>query len=130
MKKSKSKNRKRAAAVAGAAPCSASFVDFNINDYVQVKLTPYGRACLQKNYNELNAAYGGRLPFKHSPPTEDKDGWSRWQAWSLMADLGKHIAMGMNPPFETTIRVEVKTPNYDYTAHDTRARVLVKTRSK
>jgi len=28
-----------------------------------------------------------------------------------MADLGKHISMGLNPPFETTIRVEVKMPN-------------------
>ena len=93
------------------ATCSASFVAFNINDYVQVKLTAYGRKCLRDNYDKLNAAYGGQLPFKHSPPTEDKDGWSRWQMWSLMADLGEYISMGMNPPFETTIRVEVKTPN-------------------
>ena len=111
MKTPKRKRKQKARAGFAALGGSASPVEFNINDHVMVKLTPYGRACLKKNYDELNAAYGGRLPFKHSPPTEDKDGWSRWQAWSLMADLGKHISMGMNPPFETTIRVEVKTPN-------------------
>ena len=105
MKTPKLKRKQKARAGFAALGGSASSVEFNINDYVMVKLTPYGRACLQKNYDELSAAYGGRLPFKHSPPTEDKDGWSRWQAWSLMADLGKHISMGMNPPFETTIKV-------------------------
>jgi len=31
-----------------------------------------------------------------------------------MQDLGPHISMGKNPPFETTIRVEVERPNSDY----------------
>ena len=103
-------NESEMAGFAGAQ-CSASFVAFNINDYVQVKLTDYGRQCLREHYDKRNAAYGGKLSFKHTPPQEDKDGWSRWQAWSLMKDLGPHISMGMNPPFETTIRVEVQRPN-------------------
>lgn len=90
---------------------SASFVTFNVNDYVQVRLTDRGRVCLRENYDKLNAAYGGKLPFNHTPPKEDKDGWSRWQAWSLMQDLGPHISMGMKPPFEMTIRVEVERLN-------------------
>jgi hypothetical protein len=105
-----SKKRKAKAGLA-AASGSASFVTFNINDYVQVRLTDRGRACLRENYDKLNAAYGGKLTFKHTPPKEDKDGWSRWQAWSLMQDLGPHISMGMNPPFEPTIRVEVERLN-------------------
>ena len=110
MKKKKTQSARRKARSAPPHG-SASFVTFNINDYVQVRLTDRGRACLRENYDKLNAAYGGKLTFKHTPPKEDKDGWSRWQAWSLMQDLGPHISMGMNPPFETTIRVEVERLN-------------------
>jgi hypothetical protein len=102
--KAKSKSPRR------RTPHTASFVEFNVNDYVQVKLTDRGRACLRENYDKLNAAYAGKLSYLLTPPKEDKDGWSRWQAWSLMKDLGPHISMGMQPPFETTIRVEVPTP--------------------
>ena len=115
MKKKKTQSARRKARSARPHG-SASFVTFNINDYVQVRLTDRGRACLRENYDKLNAAYGGKLHFNHTPPKEDKDGWSRWQAWSLMQDLGPHISMGMNPPFETTIRVEVERLNGKLTA--------------
>lgn len=87
-------------------PIVRPFIEFNVNNHVLVKLTDHGRACLRKNYDDLNAACGGKLGFKFALPKEDKDGWSRWQAWSLMSDLGPHISIGMNPPFETTIRIE------------------------
>lgn len=90
-----------------AAPGSASFVDFNVNDYVEVKLTDYGRQALRANYDKLGASCGGKLAFEFKLPQEDKEGWSRWQMWSLMQDLGPHI--GMNPPFETTIRIQRPT---------------------
>lgn len=81
------------------------FVTFNINDYVQVRLTEHGRACLRKQYYELAVAYKGNPPFAYSPPKE-VDGWSRWQAWELMRDLGPHFSHGGDVPFETTIRIE------------------------
>lgn len=73
-----------------------------------VKLTDYGRQCLRKNYDELQVAYKGKLPFSYTPPQEDKDGWSKWQCWELMERFGKHISLGRELPFETTIRVLVE----------------------
>lgn len=105
MKTPKRKRKQKARAGFAALGGSASPVAFNINDYVMVKLTDYGRQCLRKNYDDLKAYYGGKLGFDYTPPKEDKDGWSKWQAWSLMADLGKHILMGFDPPFKTTIKV-------------------------
>lgn len=36
---------------------------------------------------------------------EDAGGWSDWQLWSFMAELGPHITMGSLPPFDTTIEI-------------------------
>ena len=77
---------------------------FNINDQVQVQLTDYGRACLRKNYEELVARWGGPAPFKFRLPEEDSEGWSKWQLWRLMEELGPHI--GMELPFKVRIRLE------------------------
>lgn len=40
------------------------------------------------------------------PPVEDSDGWSSWQLWNLMQELGPHIYIGCEIPFETTIEFE------------------------
>lgn len=104
--KTQKRNSRNAQARSSLARGSTSFVVFNINDYVQVKLTERGKKCLRENYDKLAASYGGKLPFKFKLPTPDKDGWTRWQAWSLMQDLGQHVCMSAEPPFETTIRVE------------------------
>jgi hypothetical protein len=50
---------------------------FNINDRVKVKLTLYGRSKLFEN----------EFYFL---PEEDEDGWSEWQLWVLMEQLGKY----------------------------------------
>jgi hypothetical protein len=75
-------------------PVVRHFVEFNVNDHVQVKLTDEGRGVLR----------GARWPF-----TEDADGWARFQMWELMQLLGPHIYMGFSLLFETTVRIE--TPN-------------------
>ena len=100
-------NTSRCALAAG----SAGFAEFNINNYVQVRLTDCGRKRLRENYDALAAKFGGRLPFAFRLPTEDKDGWSRWQAWDLINQLGEHTGIRFTPPFETTIRIEGLRPN-------------------
>ena len=78
---------------------------FNINDNVRVKLTELGRQALITNHNEIY----GSLPVDAIPPVpdvkEDEDGWSEWQLWHLMQELGKHIEFGSNPPFESEIEI-------------------------
>ena len=84
-------------------------VPFNVNEYVRVKLTERGKKCLRENYDKLAQAWGGKLTFQFRLPEEDADGWSRWQMWSLMQDLGPHISIGSEPPFETSIEVLANT---------------------
>lgn len=76
---------------------------FNINNSVRVKLTEYGRECLRKNHNQLFE--GSTVRPEYSPPKEDADGWSEWQLWCLMSEIGPHISLGFNPPFETEIEI-------------------------
>lgn len=78
---------------------------FNINNYVWVKLTAHGKRLLLEQY-EREMTESPYLRGKLNLPEEDADGWSRWQLWGLMSDLGKHCVMGFEPPFETTIRIE------------------------
>lgn len=85
-----------------------SFIEFNINDYVYVRLTDFGRACLQRNHDELVALAGGHDPFLFKLPKEDNDGWSKWQMWHLMGELGQYTGMGSRNPFEMTIRIPTK----------------------
>jgi len=77
------------------------FMNFNINNYVYVKLTDFGRKLLQREHLEL------RIPFPFKLPEEDQNGWSRWQMHDLMNKLGKHCWNGCQIPFETIIRIEM-----------------------
>lgn len=84
-----------------------TYIDFNINDYVMVRLTDYGRALHRERFDELKAAFP-RMTLEYQPKEEDEDGWSKWQAWDLIQSFGPNINMGGNLPFETTIRIITK----------------------
>ena len=81
-------------------------IDFNLNNHVRVKLTDIGREELKRQWKELNKSANGMLGL-YKPIEEDEDGWSRWQAWCLMKDLGHLLNCGMHQPFETTIQIEI-----------------------
>jgi hypothetical protein len=83
-------------------------VEFNLNGYVQVKLTDHGRRIHREWHDELDKFARGHIGI-YTPP-EEKDGWSRWQAWELMSIFGDHCYNGCKTPFETTIRIETNTP--------------------
>ena len=79
-------------------------VKFNINNYVRVKLTPYGLSILEQQHNELAAKFPKIREFM---PPKMVDGWCRFQLWSLMQTFGPSISIGMNNvPFETEIEIE------------------------
>lgn len=108
MKTSKKTPRKRTAqrrcAVVAGSPLQA--IRFNINEYVRVKLTPHGMAIHRATHDALNAQFPN-ANLEYRAPEEDAEGWSKWQAWSLMQAFGPHIYMGGKSPFETTIEVLV-----------------------
>jgi hypothetical protein len=87
-------------------PIQGGFVkQFNINGYVHVKLTDYGR----KIHKERDDEFRKRFPMCRTiyiPPEEEKDGWSKWQMWDLMETFGEHCGLCKELPFDTTIRFE------------------------
>ena len=71
----------------------------NINENVWVKLTDEGRHWHREAMTE-------RYPMiRYTAPTEDAEGWSKWQLWCLMHDFGNRMYMGPLPPFGTEIRL-------------------------
>ena len=80
-------------------------MQFNINHKVRVKLTDMGRLALMQQHAEF--WYGISQAPPYAPPKEDAEGWSEWQLWCLMQDLGHLCGMGCSPPFETVIELVV-----------------------
>lgn len=83
-------------------------IKFNINDYVYVQLTSYGREVLEKEfYSFWTYIYGkDNIPFSYIEPMEDENGWSKFQLWDLMSKLGDKIHMGSELLFKTEILFE------------------------
>ena len=81
---------------------------FNVNHTVRVQLTDEGRQLLREGHQRLWADWP-KPPYEYSEPKEDADGWSEWQLWSLMHDLGPHCVMGNPAPFKTTIEFRPPT---------------------
>lgn len=87
-------------------------VKFNINNYVQIRLTEAGRDILYKQHLQLqkyiqqkNLNYA-TVPFKIN---EDSQGWSRWQFHTLISKFGAAISLSQQPPFELEIKLEIHT---------------------
>lgn len=81
-------------------------IEFNLNRYVMVKLTPAGLNFLKFKHNELKKVFPVLGDF--TPPEIDSEGWSKFQLWVLMKNFGEIITMGRAAPFETTIKIITK----------------------
>lgn len=65
-------------------------IEFNINNYVRVKLTPAGRQ-----------VYETAIRTRYAVPMEkDRDGYYKFQMWELMRIFGPTMHHGMQIPFE------------------------------
>lgn len=78
-------------------------IAFNVNQYVLVKLTEFGKVQLCKDHYEFWIATGRSNIPEFKLPKEDSHGYSKWQLWSLMEHLGKYCHLGNKLPFETDI---------------------------
>ena len=82
---------------------------FNINNYVKVKLTDYGRKAHRQWHDNLHShVTKEKRDLWYLAPEEDADGWSRWQMWYLMQRVGWACGMGGPIPFETQIEIETE----------------------
>ena len=79
----------------------------DMNDEVRVKLTDYGRKMLKEYDEDLWSTVGHPNPPEYEPPREDEHGYSTWQMWKLMSELGPYLSMGFQNLFEPTVRLKV-----------------------
>lgn len=77
-------------------------VAVNLNDWVRVRLTDYGREVIR----EQNREWTKKTGHEFTGPEEDDDGWTRWQLWSLIERFAGHVTMGGVMPYETGIKIE------------------------
>ncbi len=76
--------------------------EFNVNEYVMVKLTDVGIAELKRQHEDLVEMFPKAGKFE--PPKVDDEGFSKWQLHDLMNRFGHLMTLGGMVPFETTIR--------------------------
>jgi len=77
--------------------------EFNINEYVWVKLTEHGHEILRKEAEKYRQ-YSWFKPY--TPAPTDEDGFTKFQAWHLMQQFGPHISLGFDPPFSPAIKIQ------------------------
>ncbi len=68
-------------------------LSINLNEWIKVKLTDLGKEIYYHRYDKLNKTYG-REVLKPSLPSEDEDGYTRFQLWKFIQLYGAHIGMG------------------------------------
>lgn len=79
-------------------------VDFNINEKVRVKLTPYGSSVYGSYIESID--YAGQedlLGYAHEKAKPDANGYNQFQMWQLMAIFGEHMYNGAENVFEKNI---------------------------
>lgn len=72
----------------------------NINEYVKVKLTDYGKEIFYHQYDNLNNKAFGKEIIKPSYPAVDSDGYTSFQLWYFMNLYGRYIDMGVQNVIE------------------------------
>lgn len=82
-------------------------VQFNINDYVSVRLTEAGKKLHRQQYEQLSADYPKLQSYQE--PKTDAMGYSQWQFWYLMQTFGPYISMGSESPIETVAYLHLPT---------------------
>ena len=85
------------------------YQDFNINDYVKVKLTQKGKYLYSHQYDEMNKRIlkSGGTPLTPIELQYDSDGYTEFQLWHLMSIFGEYLFNGCDVPFETTIKFKI-----------------------
>ena len=67
----------------------------NLNDFVKVKLTDYGKEIYYHKDDDFNEwrRQRGLKPFEPHFPKEDADGKSKFQLWDFMEIYGQYMGM-------------------------------------
>lgn len=87
------------------------YQNFNINDYVKVKLTEKGKRIYYHQFDDMNEVIqqiNGNL-IKPPELSYDDDGYVELQMWHLMEIFGRYLYNECDIPFETTIKFKIST---------------------
>lgn len=75
---------------------------FNVNETINVKLTPLGEEIYKHQHDTLNAYLlrNGIAPIPEPQIKTDDSGFIELQLWLFMKIFGKHFRMGQKPIIE------------------------------
>lgn len=76
-----------------------TFAKSNLNDYIKVKLTEYGRKIYRSSFISLG------LPEPHI--NVDEEGYTRFQMHDFINTFGEYIHVGCEMPCEPTIQIQI-----------------------
>lgn len=82
-------------------------IKYNINNYVKVKITDYGREKLREHHYKIL----GSFSLGYTEPKTDENGYTRFQMHDLFHRLGECLINGGEMPFEPNIIIEVDNEN-------------------
>jgi hypothetical protein len=77
-----------------------TFANSNLNDYIKVKLTEFGRKIYRSSFVSLG------LPEPHI--NVDEDGYTRFQIHDFINVFGEHFHIGCELPCETNIQIQIE----------------------
>ncbi len=77
-------------------------LEFNVNDYIYVKLTEKGYQIWHKSMERYSDT-----TLEEYKARADADGYVAFQAWCFMNMFGEHMNMGFQTVCETNIKFEV-----------------------
>lgn len=82
---------------------------FNLNEYISVKLTDLGYQRLADLHNDVMNLIGKKDDFRtsqHYKDEADSEGYTKFQAWSFMANFGGVTGLAMPQYYHLDILFE------------------------
>ena len=83
-------------------------VSINLNDWIKVKLTDFGKMIYYHQYDNINKFMGKEF-CKPKLPKVDEDGYTEFQLWCFMELYGNHMGMTLPnviEPLEIIVKQE------------------------
>ena len=85
---------------------------FNINNYVEIKLTQYGKDILKEKEDKIFTEYPSLKEYLYKYKVNNR-GYLKLQLWEVMNIFGDHLGNGLQVPFEMKIKMEIKDVEVD-----------------
>ena len=78
---------------------------FNINNYVEIKLTQYGKDILKEKEDKIFTEYPSLKEYLYKYKVNNR-GYLKLQLWEVMSIFGDYLGNGCDTPFEMDIKIK------------------------